>query len=98
MTDDGVERVTVREVCANGSCIKTTEVEAKLDEGNIQEAEAALRDGLSLNFEVPFPNSLSFNLWCHFHFFFALSKLLLLIYKSPTHTTSYTDTLAPIKI
>lgn len=41
----------VREVCANGICMKTTEVEAKLDEGNIQEAESSLREGLSLNFE-----------------------------------------------
>ncbi|XP_027348161.1 protein NPG1-like [Abrus precatorius] len=45
------ERVTVREFCANGSCVKATEVEAKLDEGNIQEAEAALREGLSINSE-----------------------------------------------
>lgn len=44
--------VGVREVWANGVCIKTTEVEAKLDEGNIQEAESSLREGLSLNFEV----------------------------------------------
>lgn len=48
------ESVSVREFCANGSCMTTTEVEAKLDEGNIQEAEAALREGLSLNFEVSF--------------------------------------------
>lgn len=41
----------VREVCANGICMRTTEVEAKLDQGNIQEAEASLREGLSLNFE-----------------------------------------------
>ncbi|GMY11798.1 protein NPG1 isoform X1 [Fagus crenata] len=41
----------VREVCANGICMSTTEVEAKLDQGNIQEAEASLREGLSLNFE-----------------------------------------------
>lgn len=47
--DDGI---VVREVCANGISIKTTEVEAKLDEGNIQEAESSLREGLSLNFEV----------------------------------------------
>lgn len=45
------EGKVVREVCANGVCIKTTEVEAKLDEGNIQEAESSLREGLSLNFE-----------------------------------------------
>lgn len=43
---------SVRQVCANGICMKTTVVEAKLDEGNIQEAESALREGLSLNFEV----------------------------------------------
>nr|AAD22127.1 hypothetical protein [Arabidopsis thaliana] len=41
----------VRQLCANGICMKTTEVEAKLDEGNIQEAESSLREGLSLNFE-----------------------------------------------
>ncbi|KAG6785937.1 hypothetical protein POTOM_007528 [Populus tomentosa] len=41
-----------REVWANGICMKTSEVEAKLDEGNIQEAESSLREGLSLNFEV----------------------------------------------
>ncbi|KAL4654303.1 hypothetical protein ACB092_01G368200 [Castanea dentata] len=41
----------VREVSANGVSMKTTEVEAKLDQGNIQEAEASLREGLSLNFE-----------------------------------------------
>ncbi|CAA2993720.1 tetratricopeptide repeat 7A [Olea europaea subsp. europaea] len=41
----------VRQVCANGVCMKTDVVEGKLDEGNIQEAESALRDGLSLNFE-----------------------------------------------
>lgn len=43
--------VGVRQVCANGVCMQTTAVEAKLDEGNIEEAESALRDGLSLNFE-----------------------------------------------
>ena len=46
------EGIVVREVCANGVSIKTTEVEAKLDEGNIQEAESSLREGLSLNSEV----------------------------------------------
>ncbi|XP_022740244.1 protein NPG1 isoform X1 [Durio zibethinus] len=46
------ECTTVREFCANGVCMKTTDVEAKLDEGNIQEAESSLREGLSLNFEV----------------------------------------------
>lgn len=49
--------MAVREVCANGLCMKTTEVEAKLDEGNIQEAESSLREGLSLNFEVQFTNN-----------------------------------------
>ncbi|KAK6118947.1 hypothetical protein DH2020_047308 [Rehmannia glutinosa] len=42
---------SVRQVSANGVSMQTTVVEAKLDEGNIQEAESALRDGLSLNFE-----------------------------------------------
>uniref|UniRef100_A0A5B6YR03 Putative tetratricopeptide repeat protein 7A n=1 Tax=Davidia involucrata TaxID=16924 RepID=A0A5B6YR03_DAVIN len=42
---------TFRQVRANGICMKTNEVEAKLDEGNIQEAESSLREGLSLNFE-----------------------------------------------
>ncbi|KAF5189156.1 Npg1, partial [Thalictrum thalictroides] len=41
----------VREFCANGLSMKTNLVEAKLDEGNIQEAESSLREGLSLNFE-----------------------------------------------
>ncbi|KAG2296066.1 hypothetical protein Bca52824_042735 [Brassica carinata] len=40
-----------RQLWANGLCMKTTEVEAKLDEGNIQEAESSLREGLSLNSE-----------------------------------------------
>ncbi|KAK4786593.1 hypothetical protein SAY86_010426 [Trapa natans] len=42
---------TVCEVRANGLSMKTAEVEAKLDEGNIQEAESSLREGLSLNLE-----------------------------------------------
>ncbi|KAL1824757.1 hypothetical protein ACET3Z_011535 [Daucus carota] len=41
----------VRQLSANGSRMKTSVVEEKLDEGNIQEAESALREGLSLNFE-----------------------------------------------
>ncbi|CAL5197329.1 unnamed protein product [Lathyrus oleraceus] len=45
------ENVPVREFSANGNCMNTTEVEAMLDEGNIQDAETALRDGLSLNSE-----------------------------------------------
>ncbi|KAH0889877.1 hypothetical protein HID58_052306 [Brassica napus] len=40
-----------RQLWANGLCMKTIEVEAKLDEGNIQEAESSLRKGLSLNSE-----------------------------------------------
>lgn len=51
----------VRQVCANGVCMKTDVVEGKLDEGNIQEAESALRDGLSLNFEVGFVKTYEFN-------------------------------------
>lgn len=47
-TDDS----SVREVRANGLSVNTADVEAKLDEGNIQEAESSLREGLSLNFEV----------------------------------------------
>jgi hypothetical protein len=46
------ERLSVREVHANGSHMIASEIEAKLDEGNIQEAESSLREGLSLNFEV----------------------------------------------
>ncbi|KAM3307975.1 protein NPG1 [Capsicum chacoense] len=42
---------SVRQVCANGICMETNVVEAILDEGNIQEAESALREGLSLKFE-----------------------------------------------
>ncbi|CAJ1930940.1 unnamed protein product [Sphenostylis stenocarpa] len=43
--------VSVREFHANGSRMVASEVEAKLDQGNIQEAEDSLREGLSLNFE-----------------------------------------------
>ncbi|KAK4794766.1 hypothetical protein SAY86_012760 [Trapa natans] len=43
--------LAVREFHGNGLCMNTKEVEAKLDEGNIQEAESSLREGLSLNFE-----------------------------------------------
>lgn len=49
--EDGLLGLGVREVSANGLRMKTTLVEAKLDEGNIQEAESSLREGLSLNFE-----------------------------------------------
>lgn len=47
----GSEDPSCRQFVANGVSMNTNEVEAKLDEGNIQEAESALRDGLSLNFE-----------------------------------------------
>lgn len=46
------EEGMVVEFSANGNSMKATDVEAKLDEGNIQEAESSLREGLSLNFEV----------------------------------------------
>lgn len=41
-----------RKICANGSCVQTDAIEAKLDSGNIDEAEADLRQGLSLDSEV----------------------------------------------
>lgn len=41
-----------RKICANGSCVQTDMVEAKLDAGHIDEAESDLREGLSLNSEV----------------------------------------------
>ncbi|KAF5731357.1 putative o-linked n-acetylglucosamine transferase ogt [Tripterygium wilfordii] len=50
LSENGEDRM-VRELCANGICMKTNDVEAKLDLGNIQEAESSLREGLSLNFE-----------------------------------------------
>lgn len=46
------EECMVIEFSANGNSMKATDVQAKLDEGNIQEAESSLREGLSLNFEV----------------------------------------------
>ncbi|XP_051114894.1 protein NPG1-like [Andrographis paniculata] len=42
---------SVRQVVCNGVTMKTDEVEAKLDQGNIQDAEAAFRDKLSLTSE-----------------------------------------------
>ena len=42
----------VVEFSANGNSMNAIDVAAKLDEGNIQEAESSLREGLSLNFEV----------------------------------------------
>ncbi|KAK8673630.1 hypothetical protein V6N13_111952 [Hibiscus sabdariffa] len=40
-----------RQFSANGTSIPTADVEAKLDKGNIQEAESSLRERLSLNSE-----------------------------------------------
>ncbi|KAI3515694.1 hypothetical protein L1887_14597 [Cichorium endivia] len=40
-----------RKICANGGCVQIETVEAKLDAGNIDEAESTLREGLSLNSE-----------------------------------------------
>ncbi|CAO2812852.1 unnamed protein product [Amaranthus hypochondriacus] len=51
VASDHEEETGEREFRANGNSMKTAEVEAKLDEGNIQEAESSLREGLSLNFE-----------------------------------------------
>ncbi|QCD81850.1 Tetratricopeptide repeat [Vigna unguiculata] len=51
MESEENEREKGREVCANGNSISAEELEAKLDAGNVQEAEAALRDGLSLSSE-----------------------------------------------
>ncbi|KAF8093971.1 hypothetical protein N665_0373s0028 [Sinapis alba] len=51
LSENGEEGEITRQLCANGLCMKTTEVEAKLDEGNLQEAESSLREGLSLNSE-----------------------------------------------
>ncbi|CAL1394251.1 unnamed protein product [Linum trigynum] len=45
------DQILVRELCANGACMKADEVEAKLDAGNIQEAESSIREGLSLSLE-----------------------------------------------
>lgn len=74
------ESMSVRELSANGSCVRATELEVKLDEGNIQEAESSLREGLSLNFEVSLLIMIGRNLssrlsyivkllsiWCHNH-------------------------------
>ncbi|KAI3744791.1 hypothetical protein L1987_57883 [Smallanthus sonchifolius] len=40
-----------RKICANGGCVQIDTIEAKLNVGNIDEAESALREGLSLNSE-----------------------------------------------
>lgn len=46
------EEVPVRELCVNGACMKTAEIEAKLDEGKIEDAEASLKETFSLSPEV----------------------------------------------
>lgn len=46
------ESTSVREFYANGIRMSTAEVEAKLDQGNIKEAESALQEGLSVTSEV----------------------------------------------
>ncbi|KAL0720288.1 hypothetical protein Bca4012_034887 [Brassica carinata] len=50
-SENGEDESPTPRLCANGACMKTTEVEAQLDEGNIQDAESSLREGLSLNSE-----------------------------------------------
>ncbi|XP_052481188.1 protein NPG1 [Gossypium raimondii] len=45
------ESSTAREFSANGTSMSTTDVEAKLDKGNIEEAESSLRERLPLNSE-----------------------------------------------
>ncbi|XP_076932169.1 protein NPG1-like [Bidens hawaiensis] len=40
-----------RKICANGGCVLIDTIEAKLNAGNINQAESALREGLSLNSE-----------------------------------------------
>ena len=49
---ESAEEAPVRELRVNGACLKTDEFEAKLDEGKIEEAEASLREALSLSSEV----------------------------------------------
>ncbi|XP_020588361.1 protein NPG1-like [Phalaenopsis equestris] len=41
----------LRELSANGRSVNASEIEAKLDEGEIEDAECLIRDGLALNFE-----------------------------------------------
>lgn len=62
---------TVREFSANGVSMSTSDVEAKLDQGNIEEAESSLREGCSLNFEVRF--IVSFPKCQYLQFFFLFS-------------------------
>lgn len=55
-TETETTTLSSREICINGVSLKTADIEAKLDEGNFQEAESCIRDGLSLNSEVLLPN------------------------------------------
>ena len=41
-----------REFNANGNRMNAAEVEAKLDQGNVEAAESALKEGLSITSEV----------------------------------------------
>ncbi|RWR82441.1 tetratricopeptide repeat protein 7A-like protein [Cinnamomum micranthum f. kanehirae] len=41
--------MSIRQISMNGSSIDTSDIEGKLDEGNIEEAESALCEALSLN-------------------------------------------------
>lgn len=66
---------TVREFSANGVSMSTSDVEAKLDQGNIEEAESSLREGCSLNFEVRFIVSFPKCQYLQFFFFFHDLKL-----------------------
>lgn len=52
MTGDTQLEKDERKICANGGCVLTDTIEAKLNAGNIDQAESALREGLSLNSEV----------------------------------------------
>lgn len=51
MAVEAAESAGTRELSVNGLSMSAAEVEAKLDQGNIQEAETSLREGLSLNYE-----------------------------------------------
>jgi len=70
---------------ANGNSVKIVEVEAKLDNGHIEEAESLLLEGLSINSEVNLllsfgnaANKLYFDMVEIFHNYYTL---FLLIYK-----------------
>lgn len=44
--------MSTRQISMNGSSIDTSNIERKLDEGNVEEAESALCEALSLNSQV----------------------------------------------